>query len=110
MLMSPGVVLVEDIRVIRHFGRNDEMLMPMVNVLASSLSTSEHLIRNDVSLWPKGWNLDAYKAVLGNSKYIWSIGWTAILTVVCTVLSLTLTICTAFPLICKNLRGGTTRA
>lgn len=81
-------------------------LMPMVNVLASSLSSSEHLIRNDVFLWPKGWNLDAYQAVLGNSKYIWSIGWTAILTVICTLLSLTLTICTAFPLIYKNLRGG----
>ena len=81
-------------------------LLPMVNVLASSLSSSEHLIRNDVFLWPKGWNLDAYKAVLGNNKYIWSIGWTAILTVVCTLLSLTLTICTAFPLIYKNLRGG----
>ena len=81
-------------------------LLPMVNVLASSLSSSEHLIRNDVFLWPKGWNLDAYKAVLGNDKYIWSIGWTAILTVVCTLLSLTLTICTAFPLIYKNLRGG----
>lgn len=80
-------------------------LLPMVNVLASSLSSSEHLIRNDVFLWPKGWNVDAYKSVLGNSKYIWSLGWTAILTVVCTLLSLTLTICTAFPLIYTNLRG-----
>lgn len=81
-------------------------LMPMVNVLASSLSSSEYLIRNEVFLWPKGWNLDAYRSVLGNSKYTWSLGWTAILTVICTLLSLGLTICTAFPLIYKNLRGG----
>lgn len=80
-------------------------LIPMLNVLASSLSSSEHLIRNDVFLWPKGWNLEAYETVLGNTKYTWSLAWTAILTVVCTVLSLSLTICTAYPLIYTNLRG-----
>lgn len=81
-------------------------LLPMVNVLASSLSSSEHLIRNDVFLWPKGWNFEAYKTILSDSKYTWSLAWTGILTVVCTVLSLVLTVCTAFPLIYKNLRGG----
>ena len=80
-------------------------LLPMVNVLASSLSSSEHLIRNDVFLWPKGWNLEAYQTILGDSKYTWSLGWTAILTVGCTLLSLSLTICTAYPLIYSNLRG-----
>ena len=81
-------------------------LLPMVNVLASSLSSSEHLIRNDVFLWPKGWNFEAYKTILSDSKYTWSLAWTGILTVGCTVLSLVLTVCTAFPLIYKNLRGG----
>lgn len=81
-------------------------LFPMLNVLASSLSSSEHLIRNDVFLMPKGWNVDAYKTVLSQSKYTHSLLWTAELTVICTVLSLTLTICTAYPLIYKNLRGG----
>lgn len=81
-------------------------LLPMVNVLASSLSSSDALIRNEVFLWPKGWNVDAYRTVLKNTDYTWSLAWTAILTVVCTLLSLTLTICTAFPLIYKNLRGG----
>ena len=81
-------------------------LLPMVNVLASSLSSSDHLIRNDVFLWPKGWNFEAYKTILSDSKYTWSLAWTGILTVGCTVLSLVLTVCTAFPLIYKNLRGG----
>ena len=81
-------------------------LLPMINVLASSLSSSEHLIRNDVFLSPKGWNFEAYKTILSDSKYTWSLAWTGILTVVCTVLSLVLTVCTAFPLIYKNLRGG----
>ena len=81
-------------------------LLPMLNVLARSLSSSEALIRNEVTLWPKGWNFTAYTTVLENATYTRSLGWTAILTVICTVISLTLTICTAFPLIFDNLRGG----
>jgi len=81
-------------------------VIPMLHVLASSLSSSDHLIKNDVFLWPKGWNTEAYKTVLGTQKYTHSLLWTAELTVICTVLSLVLTICTAYPLIYKNLRGG----
>ena len=39
-------------------------LVPMLNVLARSLSSAQYLIRNEVVLWPKGWNLDAYTTVL----------------------------------------------
>ena len=81
-------------------------LLPMVHVLACSLSSPEALIRNEVFLWPKGWNIDAYQTVLTTEKYVRSLGFTAILTVGCTLLSLLLTICTAFPLIYTNLRGG----
>ena len=81
-------------------------LLPMVHVLACSLSSPEALIRNEVFLWPKGWNIDAYRTVLTTEKYVRSLGFTAVLTVGCTLLSLLLTICTAFPLIYTNLRGG----
>lgn len=80
-------------------------LLPILNVLARSLSSSDALIRNEVLLWPKGWNLDAYKTVLQDSKYTWSLGWTAILTVICTVLSMTITILCAYPLIYDQLKG-----
>ncbi len=81
-------------------------LLPMVHVLACSLSSPEALIRNEVFLIPKGWNLDAYQTVLTTEKYIRSLGFTAVLTVGCTLLSLLLTICAAYPLIYPNLRGG----
>ena len=81
-------------------------LVPMLHVLASSLSAAENLIRNDVFLWPKGWNIEAYAKVLTTPKYLRSLGWTAVLTVICTVLSITLTICAAYPLIYPNLKGG----
>lgn len=80
-------------------------LLPMLNVLARSLSSSYFLIRNEVILWPKGWNLDAYKMVLQNQKYTRSMGFTAVLTLGCTLLSLTMTVMCAFPLIFDQLRG-----
>lgn len=80
-------------------------LLPMLNILARSLSSSEALIRNEVLLWPKGWNLTAYKLVLSDSKYTWSLAWTAILTVICTFVSMTMTIMCAYPLIYSKLKG-----
>src|SRR5690554_4569431 len=80
-------------------------LLPMLNVLARSLSSSEALIRNEVMLWPKGWNLNAYRLVLGDSKYTWSLAWTAILTVISTIVSMVMTILCAYPLTYENLKG-----
>lgn len=80
-------------------------LVPMINLLVRSLSGTEYLIRHEVYLWPKGLNFDAYARVLGDMKYIRSFFWTAFLTVVCTLVSLTMTTLCAFPLIFENLRG-----
>lgn len=80
-------------------------LLPMLNLLARSLSSTEALIKREVSLWPKGWNLDSYKMVLTDMKYIWSFIWTTILTIVCTFVSLTMTTLCAYPLIFENLKG-----
>ncbi len=81
-------------------------LLPMLHVLACSLSSADALVRNEVFIWPKGWNIEAYRTVLTTEKYVRSLGWTAILTVGCTLLSITLTICAAYPLTYTNLKGG----
>ncbi len=81
-------------------------LVPMVNVLARSLSDTKYLIRNEVLLLPKGVNFEAYKTVLGNEKYVHSLWYTALLTIGCTVLSLTMTVICAYPLTYENLKGG----
>lgn len=80
-------------------------LLPMLNLLARSLSSTEALIKREVYLWPKGWNLSSYEMVLTDMKYIWSFVWTVILTVVCTFVSLTMTTLCAYPLIFENLKG-----
>ena len=80
-------------------------IVPMINLLARSLSTTEALIKHEVYLLPKGLNLDAYAMVLSDVKYIRAFFWTGFLTVVCTVVSLTMTTLCAYPLIFENLRG-----
>ena len=80
-------------------------LVPMLNVLARSLSDTKYLIRNEVLLWPKGLNLDAYRTVLGNDRHIHSLWYTALLTVGCTVLSLFMTVICAYPLTYDQLKG-----
>lgn len=80
-------------------------VVPMLNLLAKSLSSTDYLIKNAVSLWPKGFNLDAYKTVLSDPKYIRAFFWTVFLTVVCTFVSLTMTILCAYPLIFDKLKG-----
>ncbi len=80
-------------------------LLPLVNVLARSLSSSEALIRNEVTLWPVGLNFEAYKKVLSDSKYVWSLCWTAILTIICMIVSLFMTTICAYPLIYDKLKG-----
>ena len=49
-------------------------LLPMLHVLASSLSSPEALVKNEVFIWPKGWNTEAYKTVLTTEKYVRSLG------------------------------------
>ncbi len=80
-------------------------LVPMINLLARSLSGTDFLIRREVYLLPKGINIEAYKTVLGDPKYIRAFFWTVLLTVVCTVFSLTMTTLCAYPLIFPNLKG-----
>ena len=80
-------------------------VLPMINLLAKSLSGSQALVRNEVYLIPKGLNFNAYAQVFQNSKYVWSFVWTVLLTFICTVVSLTMTTLCAFPLIFESLRG-----
>ena len=80
-------------------------IIPMLNLLAKSLSGVDFLVKNEVYIIPKGFDLNAYATVLKDPKYIRAFFWTVFLTVVCTVASLTMTTLCAFPLIFENLKG-----
>ncbi|MEN8906409.1 MAG: carbohydrate ABC transporter permease [Clostridiales bacterium] len=80
-------------------------LLPMISVMARSLSSPNSLIRNDVTLWPVDFTLDAYSQVLNDTKYTWSLIWTAILTIICTITSVVMTAICAYPLTYEKLKG-----
>jgi len=79
--------------------------LPVLNVFARSLSDPMALVCREVYLWPKNLDVTAYTLVLKDAKYTWSLGWTAILTVICTLLSRTMTTLCAYPLIYQQLKG-----
>lgn len=80
-------------------------VIPMLNLLAKSLSSTDALIKREVYLLPKGLNFDAYAMVFGDMKYVRSFFWTVFLTIICTVVSLTMTALCAYPLIFEKLKG-----
>lgn len=80
-------------------------LMPLINILARSLSSTQALINNRVSFLPVETTFESYYYVLKDSAFVRSLGWTAFLTVVCTIVSLVMTILCSYPLIYDNLKG-----
>ena len=80
-------------------------LVPMLNLAARSLSSSDYIIKGEVTIYPKGFNFTAYQYVFDNAKYVRSFFWTVFLTFICTFVSLTMTAICAYPLIFHKLRG-----
>jgi putative aldouronate transport system permease protein len=80
-------------------------ILPVVNILARSLSAPEALMRSEVLLWPKGLNFDAYKYVLTDQTYTRALVWTALLTAIGVCVSLVMTTLCAYPLTFPKLKG-----
>ena len=81
------------------------MLYPFLNVVASSVSNNSAVSRGQVSFYPIGFNLEAYKAVV-RYKHIWS-GYknTILYTVIGTGINLLMTIFGAYPLSRRQFYG-----
>ncbi|MDR0640029.1 MAG: carbohydrate ABC transporter permease [Spirochaetaceae bacterium] len=73
-------------------------IFPMLNLLARSLSDPMAIINRRVSFLPVDPTLDSYRFVFQDPSFSRSLLWTAILTVICTLVSLGITILCAFPL------------
>lgn len=80
-------------------------LYPILNTLAISLSDTSSVLRGEVSLIPKGINLEAYKRIVGDKSFFIGYKNTVVYTVVGTLLSLVMTTITAYPLSRKGLVG-----
>lgn len=80
-------------------------LYPFLNMFAISLSTNEAVMTGNVSIWPQGFNIEAYSRILKEAQFWTGYKNTLIYTVVGTLVSLGMTIICAYPLSRKNLVG-----
>ncbi|MEK3780300.1 ABC transporter permease subunit [Paenibacillus sp. FSL R5-0810] len=80
-------------------------LLPFVHVVAKSLSEDAYVIANKVFLWPAGFTLDAYGKVFADQSILRSLYISVIITVLFTVIGMIVTICAAYPLSRKQLKG-----
>lgn len=80
-------------------------LIPFIHVAAKSLSSNNAVLSNAVSFWPIGLNVNAYKNVLADPAMVHSLWFTALITIVFTIIGLFVTVCAAYPLTRKDLKG-----
>ncbi|GAA3407754.1 carbohydrate ABC transporter permease [Paenibacillus hodogayensis] len=80
-------------------------LVPFLYMIALSLSSNNAIISQKVSLWPVGFTFETYKTILSDVEMIYTLGYTIVLTIVYTVLCMFLTVCAAYPLTKKRLKG-----
>ena len=80
-------------------------LLPFIHVLSKSISEEAYVIANKVVLLPKGFSLNAYKKIFADASIMRSMYVTVVVTVAFTAIGMFLTICAAYVLSRKNLKG-----
>jgi len=73
-------------------------VLPLVHVIAVSLSSSQAATGNLVSLWPVGFNIDNYVKTFGSSKFLGALYISVLRTVLGTLLSMALCVLAAYPM------------
>lgn len=81
------------------------VLYPLINVVSSSFSSPEALISGKVWLFPVGFSLEGYKAVLAYKNVWLGYGNSLFYTVFGTLLNVAVTVIAAYPLSRKDFRG-----
>lgn len=79
--------------------------LPVLNVVSSSLSSPGAVIRGQVSFWPKGFNIDAYRQIFANKMLLTGYKNSLLYTFVGTCINIFMTILAAYPLSVKDFVG-----
>ncbi|NGZ77216.1 carbohydrate ABC transporter permease [Saccharibacillus alkalitolerans] len=82
--------------------------LPYLHVVAKSFSEDAYVIANKVFLWPRGFSLEAYAKIFADASILKSLYVSVIVTVLFTVLGMVVTICAAYPLSRRQLKGRST--
>ncbi|MDQ0875230.1 putative aldouronate transport system permease protein [Paenibacillus sp. V4I3] len=82
-------------------------LVPFLHIVSISLSSKQAVLSNIVTIFPRGFDLEAYRIVFLDAGMLRSMGLTIILTVTFTLISMLMSICAAYPLTKERLKGRT---
>ena len=80
-------------------------IMPIMSVVATSLSAPGSIARREVAFWPVNFQIDSYLDVLNTQRFMRSLVWTGILTCIVVVVNLIMTTLAAYPLTYDSLKG-----
>ena len=80
-------------------------LFPFLNIVAQSFSSEANITAGNVTLIPKGFNVETYKVIMSDSIFWINYKNTVVYTVVGTAISLILSTMMAYPLAKKRLKG-----
>ncbi len=79
--------------------------LPLIHILAASLSSTQAVISGNVWLLPVDFSLEGYKAVFENEKILIGYQNTIIYTVAGTIVNIIFTLCAAYPISRKDMPG-----
>jgi putative aldouronate transport system permease protein len=80
-------------------------ITPFIHIAARSISGDAAVLAKEVYLLPKGINFNAYRTIFEDGQMTHAMWYTVTLTVIFTVLGMFVTICAAYPLSKKRLKG-----
>lgn len=80
-------------------------VLPFIHVFSKSVSEEAYVIANKIILLPKGFTITAYKKIFADASIIRSLYVTVVVTVLFTITGMIVTICAAYPLSRKDLKG-----
>ena len=80
-------------------------VIPVIHVIALSLSDRQSVLSGQVTLWPKGWDVNAYRSVFNDATMQRSMIFSIILTFVYTLMAMICSILIAYPLSRSYLPG-----
>lgn len=78
-------------------------ILPFIHVTAKSLSSNSFVSAQKVTLWPRGFTIEAYKQVFADKSMTYSMVFSVVVTIVFTFLGLIVCLFAAYPLSKKEL-------
>ncbi len=80
-------------------------ILPFINILAKSISSNTAVLSKRVYFLPQQVTFQAYASIFKDGQLTWSMLYSVIMTAVFTFIGMVLTICAAYPLTRKRLKG-----